>query len=183
MWAAILGFFVFGAIGWYAVVGAFLIWTFIIVEKDSFSGGIIELILLFLFLQFMGRMDIWGYVAGNPGWIALLILGYFVTGFAWSFLKWWLYVKEKAEKVRKERDKFLAENKNNAEGWRIPFDLNKPIAMEHKGGIAIWVIYWPFSLVWSFINDFIKRVVRQIITCLKGWYQGIAYSAYQGIEE
>src|SRR4030042_259166 len=77
----ILGFFVFGAIGWYIVMLLFAIWTFFIIEKNDLTLGIIELILCLIFVQFMGKTNILGYIFNNPVLVLLEIVSYFVIGF------------------------------------------------------------------------------------------------------
>jgi len=191
-WVAFLGFFVFGAAGWYAAMLAFIIWVFFIVEKESFGAGIIALILCFFFLQFMGRLDVWGFIFGDlaifgfmiwqPVAVALKVLGYIGMGFIWSFVKWIMYVNSRADKVKLAKDEFDANpERDRRDEWKVPYDLKKPVAMEHKGGIAVWVIYWPFSLLWTLFNNFLKDFVRWGITRLRKWYQGIADKAYKDL--
>ena len=49
--------------------------------------------------------------------------------------------------------------------------------------ITLWVMYWPLSLIWSLINDFVKKLIRTIIMKIKIIYESITALAYKNIEK
>jgi hypothetical protein len=57
-----------------------------------------------------------------------------------------------------------------------------PKVSDNKAKISLWVMYWPVSLVWSFINDLIKKLVRSLITQLRVVYEGITKLVYRRME-
>lgn len=199
--------FILGSLWWYLVSGTFVIWAFFLTEKESLAWTIISLFLYLAFLQFLGRVNVFGYLFFQPINTVLYILGYFVIGFIWSFIKWWLRVNETAQKCLEEMDKFIKEHtskenfqsavplefqksersgKTLRDEWESHIqykdELKKPIASKNKEKISVWVVYWPFSVVWSLINDFIKRMVEQLVIRFQKIYQSISNRAFKKIE-
>ena len=202
----IFGFFLFGTIGFYIAAALFIIWGFYIIEKESLFGVIVSIIIFTIFMQFIAKCNIFVSVVENP-WLLLWIPGYFAIGFAWSFVKWWLFVNKAADKLRELKDEFLKEHtdktfdtnkkyseqasirsgRNLKEEWdsfiRFKDDVKRPSAKENKGRITTWVIYWPFSFLWSLLNDLIKRIVREIVKTFQKFYQKISDKAFKGLED
>lgn len=71
------------------------------------------------------------------------------------------------------------------EEWkrRLSYSFEVPQVHNNKEKIAIWITYWPISLIWSLINDFIKKFVRTLVMKFKDVYQGITMSSFKGIEK
>ena len=201
----IFGAFLFGTVGFYIVAALFIIWGFYLMEKESLFGIVVSMILFFLFMQFLAKYNIVASVAYNP-WRLLWIPGYFAVGFGWSFIKWWLYVNKAADKFRDMKDKFLEQhgkeydsNKiysqqtssatgcNLKEEWdryiQFKGEAKPPLAKMNKGRITSWIIYWPFSFLWSLLNDIIKKIVRQLVTTFQKVYQFISDRAFKGLED
>jgi|GEM_PF-3720407 len=202
---AIFVFFLFGTVGFYITVVAFIIWGFCLIEKESLFGIITSMILFFIFMQFLAKYNIAASVVDSP--LNLLwIPGYFAIGFAWSFVKWWLFVNKAAERLKEMKEKFLKEHtdktfdankkyseqvssfsgRNLKEEWEsfIQFkDVQRPLAKKNKGRITTWIIYWPFSFIWSLLNDLIKSLIRQLVTTFQKFYQAISDKAFKGLED
>ena len=137
---------------------------------------------------------------------SLAVIGYFLLGIFWSFVKWWLRVTEKAQECQEAMAKFLREHqppnvksavplnlqqsersgRNLRDEWKhmlsVRYDLKKPIAVENKERISVWIIYWPFSLLWSLIHDFIQRLWEQFVIRFQKFYQGISDRAYRKLD-
>lgn len=43
-----------------------------------------------------------------------------------------------------------------------------------KGRILAWISYWPWSLLWTVVDDPLRKICRKIYQSLKGLYVGIA---------
>lgn len=52
--------------------------------------------------------------------------------------------------------------------------FSKPIASDNKAKIVAWICYWPWSLIGTFINDPLKRLVEFMFRSLKALYQRIS---------
>ena len=189
---AFAAYFVIGSFWFYVVTVSFFVWDIFLVEKENVFWGGLSLLVYLLFLQFWAKLDVFGTASENPLISSITILLYFILGFAWSFIKWWLFVKESAEKCHVEMEKFFkgheGELKNKREddlkmNWERSFGhTKKPEFAYHKNKITMWIIYWPFSFVWSFINDFVKRVINQLIEKVKFLYQKITDKSFKDLD-
>jgi hypothetical protein len=182
-----------GALGWWALTVLFVIYVFFALDKDkSLFWPIFLLILYVLFTQFLARVDVFGFAAHHPVQLVLYILGYFVVGFMWSFVKWWLLVSTVADKYRERRKVFLADidKRLNQEAldekWRhIMYndDLGKPKLSKEKKKVTLWIMYWPMSMLWSLLDDFIKKMIRHLIIKFQKVYQYLTDRAFKDIDK
>jgi len=53
---------------------------------------------------------------------------------------------------------------------------------EYKGTILFWMCYWPWSFVWTMINDFVRAVFEHIRDMMKALFESIKKRAYNGAE-
>jgi hypothetical protein len=51
----------------------------------------------------------------------------------------------------------------------------------HKGDIMLWMTYWPFSGLWTLINDPIRKVFRTIYTHIAKSLQAISDRMSKGV--
>ena len=201
-----LALFIIGSFWWYTVSCCWIAWAIFLAERESVGWVLTSLAIYLVFLSFLGRVNVFGYLFFHPLYSALAVFGYFIIGIIWSFVKWWLRVTEKAQECQEAMDKFLMEHKASNFKSAVPFDLQqskrsgknlreewesqlsirndlkKPIATENKERISVWIIYWPFSLIWSFIHDFFQRLWEQFVIRFQKFYQGIADRAYKKLE-
>lgn len=210
--SAIFSVFVLGAVGWWCLTILFVIYVFFALDRDYDSVGehshlfwpVFMLILYAVFMQFIAKADIFNFSIHHPLELILYVLGYFATGFVWSFVKWWLFVNTLADKYQAEKTEFLANftpresavprtyfvssdgRTEQQREWESVVDrhhLQKPVATRYKGSITVWVMYWPISVVWSLLDDFIKKLVRHIVTMFQKFYQLISDSAFKKFEK
>jgi hypothetical protein len=201
-----LALFVLGSFWWYSISVCYVVWAIFLAERESVGWVLTSLAIYLIFLSFLGRVNVFSYIFYNPLYSFLAVISYFVFGIIWSFVKWWLRVTERAQECQEAMDKFLREHKasnfksaipldlqqskksgrNLRDEWEsqlsIRYDLKKPIATENKERISVWIIYWPFSLIWSLIHDFIQRLWEQFVIRFQKFYQGIADRAYKKLE-
>ncbi len=93
---------------------------------------------------------------------ALVVVAiYFATGTLWMVIKWISHVyivRDKFSEFKKQygdindRQLFYAKA-SNAFGYSIPLKVSN-----HKSELYMWWLVWPLSLVWTIINDPIKRI-------------------------
>lgn len=56
-----------------------------------------------------------------------------------------------------------------------------PQARKHKSRIITWMCYWPFSMVWTLLNDPIKALFKKIYSYLSTALQRISDRAFKNI--
>jgi hypothetical protein len=201
--AGILGFFAFGMLGWWVVSLLCLIWLFVAVEKTHWVSITFCIILYVLFLQFLGKLQVFEQAVNHPWEIVLSVLGYFMLGFIWSFVKWWLFVNKAAQKRLEAREKFVrgyqpfesaiprnvrnhTDENRMADRWEDEVRMNgleKPTVSKNKGKITTWVLCWPVSFICSLLDDFVRKLVKQLVLKFHKMYDHITNSAFKAVEK
>ena len=202
--AGFLGFFVFGALGWWLLSVCFFIFFIAATEKENGFWTFVCTLSFFAFVILLGKINIPGHIIDNPLKASLIVLGYLSTGFVWSFIKWWLFVLKIAEKRKALRVDYLEGKKETFKsaipkhlryieiepepkvdsGWEYQIsrnNLKKPLASENKGKISLWVVYWPTSVFWSLLDDLISKIVKQLILSFQKIYETITNSAFKNV--
>ena len=194
------------------VVGTFWFWIlvaleiallFMFVEYENGYGASFSILAFAAALQFLGKVDIIGFMYTNPMKVGLLALSYFAVGAIWGVVKWWIFCCDRLREYEEFKTEFLKENncagaKVVPENLRVSFkealakhawnrgrDLSKaPSAKENKAKIVRWMTFWWVSLVWSLINDFVKRLFQEIYNRISGFMQHISDAMFNkaGVE-
>ena len=115
--------------------------------------------------------------------------------------KWYLYVHAEKRRYRDARREFL--KKHDIKGDDIPKNLMleweeflarwyddefgiryegpvcvNPQVNNNKRKVFMWIVYWPWSAIWTIIDDPVKRLVRAIYHRIKGFMQWISDRAF-----
>lgn len=202
---AIAAFFAFGSVWYFLFSGLWIILLFYWVEKEHIFLSGLNIVIYALFLNFIVKKDVFGNIIGHPTETFVILAGYFVLGFGWSFVKWWLLVNKAALKYKEERKDWLkrqTHDHNQApelknveitidtpvpqhliEDWKRYSCFKTPKVLDHKMTISHWVLYWPVSALWSLLDDFIGKVTRVIIVKIRFAYEGVTKSAFKDTEE
>jgi hypothetical protein len=190
------------------VFGSFWFWTVVVAEVVLLIGLVewnkgplatLSLLATLALLHLFGDLNIAGYVIAHP-WTVLAGVGaYFLAGTAWSVAKWWLYVREQRGRYDELRTDFCLEHGLTegridgqlAEEWSQRLQAEHvrgrkievpPLVREHKGDILRWMTYWPFSLVWTVLDDPVRKTFQMIYRHLQERLQAIADRAFAGVE-
>jgi hypothetical protein len=177
----------------------------ILIACVEFEQGFLGAFCLALFLglvQNLGTSDPLGYVRRHPWQIVEFFAAYYAIGVMWGFVKWYLYVLDEREEYDAEKARWLA-SRNVRDTGRIPESLKpewrlqvgrlnagrfrnlgeRPLARTNKTRIVRWISFWPVSLIWTIIDDFVKRVAHAIYKMIAGWYQHVANLAWRGVDD
>jgi hypothetical protein len=189
-------FFVVGGVFFYLLVAVVTILLILFAELERPICAGITLILTFALLALLGNFNILAAIKAHP-FISLIALpGYFVAGTLWSFAKWWFYVHNEAAKYKEKKEEFLKGEKvllmapeEREAAWRRYLEHlqsyrshPKPEVSENKCRILTWMIYWPWSFVWTIINDPVTKFFKFIFRKLRFVYEAIVNSAYKDVE-
>lgn len=194
-------------------LGTFWFWVLVavhfcvllaLIEYEKTGWATFTMIATFAALYFLGDFNVVAAALHNPAMTAAFVGGYFAAGTAWSVAKWWFFVRRCREDYDKQKIAFLRQN--GIEGTVIPDALKAkwkenlgynyggrnsyrrgenviPKAGDHKSRIMTWMCYWPWSMVWTLINDPVKRVFKQIYLQIQGIMQSISNRAFRGVED
>ena len=191
--AVFLGFWVF-----FPTIAMFLL-MFAWVAYEVPIGATVTLIATAAVLQFKGNIQIVESVIAHPFWTIAFVLGYFLIGVLWSIAKWRLFCDDLGEAYREAKEEFYRSDwtpegrasnapKTKDEEWRRICGYKFPhfadgmfSARMYKAKILVWMTYWPWSFLWTFLNDLVKRVFNSIYLRIQRIYQAIANHAFQDI--
>jgi hypothetical protein len=162
--------FAFGTLWfWLLIILTFiLITTFVEKEEQSGTGAtiilIISVFLIGIFGNFESFKNIFNYAVTNPWTVLGFFALYVVLGIVWSFFKWYFYLSTIKEEVKEKKE-------NCIKFYRQEIDISLSV---NKNRVIVWMSYWPFSIIWTLINDPIKKLYRYILHKISGLYQKIS---------
>ena len=158
MFETLLGFFAFGAIGFWLLLLVASIIFIASVECDTYSPAVIATIIL--------AVIYWKPLIGlGLTWQSLLIgtAVYVGAGIAWSVWRWIKYVKETVESYNEKKGGKLDDYTKSSIKDAVSVSRN-------KSKITAWIAYWPWSAFWNITGDFFKMIYEN----MKAVYQKIA---------
>lgn len=189
--------FLMGTLAFWLLLLSEVVLLFIFTAYENGLAATISLVAYVAIMQFFGGVDVLGYVLHNPLPVVAGVLSYFVIGTAWGVFKWWLFVRDRLEEYEDMKAEFLKKNGRTdtktvpddmKQAWRNRLhenwngDLSKPpVARENKSRILNWMAFWVPSMMYSLLNDFVRRVFRAIYLWISAELQKISDSVYSGV--
>lgn len=161
-----------GSVLFWILIGIVGVLLFVAVEYERAGWATISVVATLALLAWLGNFSLRAIIKGNPLMAFAFLAAYIIIGFVWSFGKWYFYVRN----MRAQYDEA------KKEGLRIISYYNKPDINKNKARALTWAIYWPWSMVWTLINDPIKNLFKYFFRRLQAVYQKIADKAYGEVE-
>lgn len=147
--------FMFGTFWFWALAIVAYIVIAAFVESGSFKGATIGLLVTGALYQWFGHIHIFEWVKANPKTLLLYLFAYLLAGFLYSLYKWTSFVHQQVK---------------HSYGDKV-----SEISIEsYTDRIINWMAYWPFSFLWTLLNDPIRRFCEFIVLNTKELYQNIA---------
>jgi len=191
MFAAIAAFFVIGTFGFWlslVILGMIIFWN---IENEEVGVSTLATIIFVALVLWANDLSLWGLIKTNPVETLLVIGAYFLAGTLWSIGKWYFYIRRYNHEYNDIKARFLRntgktsteqftpdQTKNfrsevidafNKLSGRYRSDSFKfPLAAERKTAILGWMMYWPYSMTWTLINDPVKRAFITIYRNIAG---------------
>ena len=152
----------------------------VLCEADEFGWGISSLVFGVGLVAWISNginpfTYVW-YNMVNVIWFSILYLS---LGACWSTFKWWRFSLKGRDRLRRK----ISDWTGTARTMTKPKRESNTFARYQKDRIMGWIAMWPFSVVGTFIGDFLTKIVRRIYDTLRGIYDAIADSAYKEFEE
>jgi hypothetical protein len=139
-------------------------------------------------LYFFGAKDfivkMWDYVAANPMLIIGFILGYFVIGTLWSLTKWYFFLKRRQKKSNWPTKR--VEEKMSKDSFQpVPYKIvSMPLrAQDHRSTIMMWMTWWPFSALWTIVDDPVRKAFSWIFDHIEATFDRVAQRVFDGTEK
>ena len=189
--------FVFGTIWFWALMAVSIILMLSLIEYKNDVPATLTLLATLLVLQFFGNIKVFSYMFEHPFWSAVWTKAYLGAGVAWALGKWYLYAKAEKRKYDKSKSAYLKARKIDGDILTVEQKMAwKEHALQHLGRedvvpqfdrhearFLMWMMHWPWSFVWTLIDDPIKRLFKEIYYQLKKTGQAIANAAFKGVEK
>jgi len=196
--------FVIGTFWFWALIIAELVLLFVFIENENGVEATVSLVIFAACLQWLGNVDLIGYVLSNPLSILAVVAAYFVIGSVWGIIKWWVFCRDRLEEYQDARENFLRSHgadpslktmpENLRAAWKKWLDDHRnydqgrtldeaPRASKNKSRIMRWMSFWPVSMIWSLINDFVKRIFKTIYQKIAGFLQRISDNMFGSIRD
>lgn len=193
MWMDI---FLVGSFWFFALVGLTCVALVVALEAESplWAGAI--LLGFCLTLHLLGDFNAFGWAWSNPLTTLVYTSSYFGIGALWSVAKWWFFVRNKRDKYDEVKYNFIKDYKLDMtindvipgkhrkvfKEQLVWTDTSMPEARRNKSRIMTWMTYWPWSVVWTMLNDPIKKLFRMIYRRLQRLYEKISESLWKGVD-
>ncbi|MBI2633221.1 MAG: hypothetical protein HYW78_02400 [Parcubacteria group bacterium] len=195
---AITSLFVFGTIFFWLLATIEIIILFVCVSYDEkyIGSATVSLVVFFALLQFLGDIKIFQSIAEKPLLALLYVGGYIVAGIIYSIPKTRSYFKKQGRIYQERKREYLLNH--NITGDEIPNHLKRDWQSNvtysglyipgvspfrnYKGKISAWIAYWPWSFVWTLIDDPIRKLLEAIWFRLQNMYILIANHAFGNVD-
>lgn len=128
-------------------------------------------------LNGLGLPWLFRWVVAHPVLALTYVLGYIASGALWSVIKWWF---AETDRFRRAKESFRRDNGENAERLALHLARAKSDPTNYKSDITFWISFWPVNMVWTLLNDPIRRAARRIYAELQGVYQRITDHVWKG---
>ena len=162
-----------GTIAFWVIVSLSFILMVYWLDDEEPHGVLTTLtfIVTVLLLSFVNKGPINSFVH-NVHFSNLLIIAaaYIVIGICWSFVKWYSF-------LLKKKDKFFQLQEEDVKWGRTPRVFKKediPLAKDYKSKIILWMSYWPWSALWTLLNDPVRKLFNAIYRKISIMYQRIS---------
>jgi len=174
-----------------------LICTIVVVEllcaaNNAFYGGIGFIVGFGVVFAFGGALtELGSFIYAHPFITIGYAAAYLAIGFLWTFVKWWRYVAKRQEPYNKARAEFVKYHdldpdepidKALLDSFRISFGRGKLFELqsltveENMVLVCDWILFWPFSMVVTLLDDPMRKLIVLGIVLFKSVYKKIGNS-------
>ena len=174
-----MGFFLIGTLWFWILFGVascliiFFLEDSLRYSRDNGGGTkstfvILAALVLYYFLgSRQDVIDLFTFVKDHP-FLTLARIGMYIgIGVVWSFFKWFFYLTNIKEKL-------LAKYKDIGKNLSEVSEYEIPSARYNKSRIITWMSYWPFSALWTLINEPFKKTFKFIYSKIEGLFQAMS---------
>ena len=181
-----------GTVWFWFVIAAACVIMIAAIEFENVGLATISMIVTLATLGYWGDFNVLTYAREHPPWAIGVVAGYFLAGTVWAVCKWWFYVRRKLEKYGEARDIFFRTNDLPSgpvpEEDKVRFrdhlqyhECGVPQVGEEKSRIMTWMAYWPWSMVWTIVNDPIRKIFRHIFKSIQEFLQRISDRVFRDV--
>ena len=164
--------FGFGLWFWSIIlIEAILLFWF--VEQEWPEISVVSVGLCLVLLWWLADIPVWKWIHDNPGKLAKYVGYYILVGIAWTFIKYYFKLKDMQGRIKSLKKSWVLwrQDASDKDPSIVTFEdyVNRKA---HAGDITfnasarkltLWAAFWPPSMIWTLINDPIKKFFNWLI--------------------
>lgn len=177
----IVMFLAFSVWGWIGFI-AFSFFVIVALEWESgvwAAGVLITAVAMLWFFSGAGiptLSDLFHWLDVN--WLRVMVYAcvYVGIGIGWGIVKWLFYLHNVADDIKDYAHRYgttLSPTESKRK-WDVRTDPK-----DNKSRITMWMLYWPWSALWTLTNDPIRRFFNMVYRLLTNTYQKMADWVYR----
>ena len=185
----------FNLISIYWVLAAEVLFMFVCVANENNVAPVVSLVAFGALVHFFSDIHLVQFLKDNYTNCLFYSGVYLVVGVLWGFIKWWLFVVEVKEEYKQRRKVFMHKHNiidpshmssptiKDMFAREVNTSNIPPRASEHKSEITGWISYWPISVIWSLISDFVTAFFKRIYKIFASSFQRISDHSFKEFKE
>ena len=188
-------FFAVGGIAFYALLAFFVVALLTSVNYDSGWWSTFITVGFFIALYFAIGFNVVTWTWVHPLLALQYVVEFLVCGVVWACVKMYFHALAMRDIARQVKVQFLneyglttiTEDKKArfiTEVKRHPKYTDSfypPRVLDHKADWLMWATYWPFSLVWTLIDQPLKKLWRLIYSYIGNLMQTIVNKMFEKV--
>ena len=155
-----------------ALFAGLLLWE---VAGEKLIAAVFTTLVYLGAIHLFGGVSVFGTIAAHPEYAYIGLPAFLLAGGIWSIGKWWLFLNARKLDYKETRLAFLEAHgvvgatldtpvPQQLRGDRmVPF-VSKPLARRNKIRIINWMVFWPFSVVWTCLNEPWRMIYEALVT-------------------
>ena len=187
-------FFAVGSFMFWSLVAVELILLFIFSEYENGIGATLSLVAFGAALQWLGGVNVIGYLISHPVQIVAAVAAYYGLGVCWGVVKWRHFVFARQAEHDDMFADFLRAKGLSEDTTVLPVEFRKmwidrvertkdhrgrsiadvPLVRHNKARVLRWMGLWPFSFAMYLFKDMVQHAFYSIYLYIGSWLQTIA---------
>lgn len=123
----------------------------------------------------------WTWAFANISTILIYSIAYLAVGVVWGFVRWYFYMLSARDNLGDVyRKNWLEDKSMDVTYYQYLVIKNQiPQAKKKKHLISIWMIWWPFSIIYTLFDDVVRRFYNWIIEKYLQIYNSISAHVFR----
>jgi len=130
----------------------------------------------------------------NPVHVLCAVGGYLSLGVGWCLFRWYSLVRRARELYKKLAVEGGAQQlRSDVKHYissRWPYKTRRgnefnfrPRCNDYKARITNWIAYWPLSVIWVGIREWVRDLLNMVYNSIAGLLERVSVSTWNGVDE
>lgn len=169
-------------------------------ENEHWGWATVIFTVFFIGLGVMGLFNLYTFTTNHPLEFFECFACYLGVACFWGAFKWWRYCVKHRNLYEAAKNDFLRARKATLMTSALRVEWTKklqtsnhydrhavwyaeaPQASDHKQKIMTWMYLWPFSMLGTFLSDFLRKLWGNLYNWMSGIYDSISLAVWKGTE-